>query len=182
MTDTGPSPFEISGKGWSISFQRRVTDPGGKDRSPNRGALPCQVLESRPAELSVIVPLPEGEEIWIAAMLEPDFTLRGTTVDGDALVVTELSAVAGGDRLLGLDAVSAQGGIRAIDRNSVSVAGAPADLARQSLMIELAGAGERESMCLHVILATPELYAATTGRSPPAASLPEHSFAGWRLP
>jgi len=182
VTHDERSRFEISDQGWSISFQRHVTDPNAKDRSPNRGALPCHVLETRPAELRAMVPLPEGEEIWIAAMLTPDYALRATTANGHVLRVRELSSVLDGDRLLSLDAVSAQGVPRAINRSSVFVAATPADLARQSLMIKLMQADGRECVRLRIVLTTPELYATTTGRSAPAASLPEHAFAGWRLP
>jgi hypothetical protein len=180
MADCDKSCFEISARDWSVSFQRRVADAGGQGRSPNRGALPYHEMERRRDHTLVIVPLHEGEMMWIGVTLNRGSVVKGETAYGDPIVATELGRSADGKRMMCFDSLQTHGGARTIDYGSVSVAHTRAEIGRAILMLALAN--DECKTYLNIAVVTPALFSDVSGRPAPERSFPAQSFGGWRLP
>jgi hypothetical protein len=171
---TALGAFEISGPDWSVSFQSRVVDAGGENWSPNRGALPYHILESRADDLHVTVPVPDGESVWIAVMLSDRSSVRAISSEGHELLFTEVSTIPEGGRLLSLDMKGLT------DNQSLPLDRASSKFGQPILTLEL-----RNGTCktlITVLLSTTELYAQITGLPAPEPSIAEHAYRGWRLP
>jgi hypothetical protein len=160
----------VAGHGWNVSFQRRV----GKD---NLGALPCLLLSPASDRLRVLVPLRDGEALWVAVLAEPTITLEGyagpyrlrASVVSQSIGHQSLLALDGilvGERWAPLDATSLP---RASCRNEIDIDGLTIRLGSDSWSQELA-----------VVLATPALYESVSGFPLPQATF--DSYGGWRLP
>ncbi len=163
-----------------MSFQRRVSDTSGQGRSPNRGVLPYHEVERRPGYLLVIVPLLEGEAIWIGVTLNRADVVKAETGYGDSVVATELGTSADGRRTLCFDSVRRHLGARAIDYSSTPVARTLDEIGRASLKLALSN--DEYETYLGVVLVTPALFSDVSGRPAPTPSSPEQSYGGWRMP
>jgi hypothetical protein len=171
--------FEIRGPDWQVSFQRRVFDANDTVRSPNRGALPYFLKGAPPEERLIVVPLFDEEELWVAVTCGRLDAVSGKTADGDLLRVSEVCVVAPQAVLMSIDAVWRMGRAYAIDHNSVTIAHSARKL-RTTLVVTITA--EHGTETLRIALASPRLYAQVSGRPAPQPSVPEHAYAGWRLP
>ena len=179
---TGQS-FELCGAGWSASFQRAVLQLQGEAVSPNRGRLPCHPLERSDGSLSVIVPLPDGESVWLAFTLAAGLRVAGWTGAGTPLLVHDLGQGAAHKQTFFIEGImQGDGSMRPICPPAVAIAATRQDLTREpALRVELR-AKEGIALRLSVTLTTPELYSAVTGFAVPQAYPPEDAYRGWRLP
>lgn len=159
--------------GASLSFQRYLLEGSDAfETAPQSlGALPCAA-----AGEGVMVPLPEGEGVWIACLSAPgalrtSLSARPGTQSARATRVT-LAAPAMLVTLPGLR--RSTGDFAAIRRRS----------GERALRIAVRTAfarAEPEIETLAVTLVPPDQFEAATGRHVPAAE-PQHAFGGWRLP
>ena len=179
MIGVGDGPYEIRASGWRATFQRRVQDVGDAIRSPNRGALPCHVIGRRTEPL-VAVPLVDGESLWVAVTCGRDAVVRGRLVNGDRLSVSVVSRLDPRSVLLSVGAVRQHGMSRPIDHRVAAVARSAGRRPEASLTVTVSARHRTE--ILRVALVTPRIYARLSGCPAPPRSLPDHAFAGWRLP
>jgi hypothetical protein len=179
---TAPALYEISGDGWSASFQRWVLGGVSADVSPHRGALPCYILEGSEQGLRVVVALPQTEAVWIAFTLGPGVVVLGETSDRRACNKSLLAELKGGWRIEIVDAVLDESGIgQPIGEASVGVARSAQELNRPQLVFRITAAGDVEAS-LSVALAIPDLYSLVSGEPAPSPSSPDDAYGGWRLP
>jgi hypothetical protein len=170
--------FEVAGAGWRASFQRRV----GDGVSANRGALPCFTLSRRGSLTRVLVPLAQGEALWLAWIIQAGITVTGHTVSDQALHFVSVTESRDGWRLIAADAIESTKGLRPIDPSALTPAGSRAALNRNHLLFRVFDEAERTAGRLGIALGTPALYACISGFPPPGPTSPEDAYGGWRLP
>jgi hypothetical protein len=127
-----------------------------------------------------LAPLPAGETVWIAVILDPGITIIGSQVDGSML---DLAATSGlGDKTFvctkafALDNGEHPGSIFA------NLAASMEDTKRDHVVFSFESANGSATTHLGVVFGTPGLYEALSGQhlSPP---LPlSATYGGWRLP
>lgn len=150
-----PWLHEIAGEGWRISFQRRI----GSGPSANRGALP--VLLTPGADLSrALVPLPDGEAVWLAIMCSKRTQITARTSAGEHLPTTSLAG-SEDDALMALESIERNGDRISIDANSIDRLEADQPpVAHLSISMAPEGA---EPSTVEVAFTTPEYYETMTG-------------------
>jgi hypothetical protein len=167
----GPK-FAVEGHGWSASFQRRIG-------TSNRGALPCFVLLSVSDCSRVLVPVRDGEALWVAILGASDIKLDGRA--GSYQLRTNIvSQDIGQQTLCMLDAIRLTDASVPIDSASIPRAASRDELETDGLTIHL----EREGWTheLSVVLATPMLYESLSGFPLPQPTSEQDAYRGWRLP
>jgi hypothetical protein len=170
------SRFEIVTADWRLSFQRRV----GTGAGSNRGALPYHLLSRDRDRLRILVPLPEGETLWIAWMLRPGAMVSGSDADGYAVQIAAVTQSGDGWSLFAADAVQRAEGRCSIDSASFVLARTRRAVAQDHLRFEVQGPKTPDHV--GVVLATPTLYARLSGQPAPSPSAPDEAYTGWRLP
>ncbi len=157
-------------------MQRRV----GEGPGSNRGALPLHPLAREPLSQRVLAPLPAGETVWIAAILDPGITITGAQIDGSMLDLVATSGL--GDKVFvrtkafALDDGEHPGSIFANPAASME------DTKRDHVIFSFESADGSATTHLGVVFGTPGLYEARSGL-PLLAPLPlSATYGGWRLP
>ncbi len=175
MNSSQPA-FSLAGKGWQLSFQRRV----GGDVSANRGAIPCHLLsDSQP--FRVLVPLREGEDIWLAWMLEKGIKSTGVTSHGEPVRLTRVVELTAAN-LFAADAFERAGHHLPINGTTVFLAATQAELSGDSLVFQVEAEGAVHIHDVRILLGTPSLYEKVTGLRAPGATTASQGYGGWRLP
>lgn len=146
---------EISGSGWKLSFQRRV----GAGKSANRGALPL-TLACENGHARAIVPLPDGETVWLALLCSEPIRVTAVT-PAEESVPTRTITESGQDSLIALDAIlrndlSVPIGASTVDRWD----GKEPD--REHLRIAIVST-RTQACSIGVTFATPAYYRSMTG-------------------
>jgi hypothetical protein len=170
--------MEVGSGCWRASFQRRALDGG---RASNRGVLPMYPLPAGPDETRVLVPLPDGEALWVAFSISLGVSVRGAAADGSPIRVAPVAEAHAGRVLLCADAIETARGPSAID-SSLSPAAHAGALKGDHLVFTIASLGPEPDAKLGVVLATTALYEALSGRLAPSPAGPGDVYGGWRLP
>jgi hypothetical protein len=166
--------FAIDGPGWSVSFQRRIG-------AANRGALPFVQLGSPSDRIRVLVPLREGEALWIAVMAGPTVAVRGYAGQ-DALGLKTWPPAKDGSALRALDCVLRLGRSLPLDAASIDIADNSAAIEIDALMLSLEETPGGPIRRIVVVPATPGFYQAFTGLPAPDPTTERDEYRGWRLP
>jgi hypothetical protein len=127
-----------------------------------------------------LAPLPAGETVWIAVILEPGITITGSQFDGSMLDLVATSGL--GDetfvctKAFALDDAERPGSIVANPAASIE------DTRRDHVIFSFESADGSATAHLGVVFGTPGLYEALSGM-PLSAPLPlSATYGGWRLP
>jgi hypothetical protein len=164
---------EISGTGWRLSFQRRV----GRGQSANRGALPLRLTRDS-GRTRALVPLPDGETVWLAVVCSEHIRVTAETSAGEHMPTTVV-AKCEDDALIALDAIVRNGLSIPIDSSAVDRSdGEKPD--REHLAITIISR-ETEASAIGVTFVTPACYKLKTGTGVPTTSAAD-AFDGRLLP
>lgn len=167
------SRFAIDGSGWTMSFQRRVG-------SANRGAIPYAPLDSQPEETRVLIPLRDGEALWIAILADSQIIVEGLA--GDRPLRVETLPAHQRENLKMLNAVLDQNRWLPIDTRSVACATDHRDATGHQLTVVVSQPATFVTQTIAIVLATPVLYSEISRLPAPDATTERDQYGGWRLP
>jgi hypothetical protein len=142
--------------------------------------LPLHPLAAEPPSRRVLAPLPAGETVWIAVILDRGMTITGSQADGSVLELTVTSGL-GDKTFVVTKAFAADDG----DHPGAVVASPAAsieDTERDHVTFCFASAEGSATTHLGVVFGTPELYETLSSVPLPAPLPVSAAYGGWRLP
>ena len=155
-----------------MSFQRRVG-------TANRGSIPCVPLDSCSDRMRVLVPLRDGEALWVALLADAPITLEGRAGTRPLRVGTLPAGQ--NQNLQMIDAVFESDRWMPIGTASVTVVD-DHDAKQEALSIAISDPRAATTERIAIVAVTPALYGVVSGLPAPEPTTERDQYAGWRLP